>query len=131
MERTSHLPDRDPRPPIGDAEVRALLNIVLDLAEDFGVACAVVVLDERGEIRAAERPAVAAPTALRAALDAARAACSARGAAIDGDAAAVPLLIDGRARGVLAIAGGPAGFAATACREAAAALGLATDRASA
>ena len=37
-------------------EVRALLNVAIDLADDLGVDCAVVVVDAGGALRGAERP---------------------------------------------------------------------------
>lgn len=51
-----------PWPTVGDhdqltaTEVQALLNVTIDLADDLGTQCAVVVLDPGGDLPGAERP---------------------------------------------------------------------------
>jgi len=109
-------------------EVRTLVAVVVDLADDFGFACAVAVVDDAGALRVAERPGTVPAGHLDAALAAARAALGDGGevqafAAAGGRASAVALG-NGALRGALAVSGGPDGFALEACREAARALGL-------
>ena len=106
-------------------EVRALLNVAIDLAEDLGTACAVVVLDPGGSLRGAERPGTVPGDQLDRAVRSARQALSSGEREVQAaHVGAVVLNLDGSSRGALGISGGPDGFAIVACRAAAHALGL-------
>jgi hypothetical protein len=52
-------------------EVRTLVAVVLDLADDLGFDCAVAVVDRAGAIRGAERPGTVPVARLDAAFEAA------------------------------------------------------------
>ena len=105
-------------------EVRALIGVVLDLADDMGIPCAVVVVDGWGGVRASERLDGIGPDALD------RAAAGARRALAEPGVPSVDRSVGSRALrphdpvGALAVAGGPEGFARLACRAAANALRL-------
>lgn len=119
------VPDIGEDGALAPVEVRALLNVALDLADDLGVACAVVVVDRAAPLRAAERPGTVPGEHLDRALEGARAVLRDGGLEVAGpDVGALPLRLDGVGRGALAVAGGPEGFAVEACRAAARALGL-------
>ena len=106
-------------------EVRALVNVVLDLADDFGFDCAVAVVDRNGALRGAERPETLPVGHLDDALEAARRSLREGAWEVAGlHAGAVVLDLGRGTRGALAVSGGPDGFALEACREAASALGL-------
>ncbi len=113
----------DPAGALTAIEVRTLLAVVLDMADDFGFDCAVAVVDGAGALRGAERPGTVPVARLDAALEAARAALRDGVEAGGADAGAVALG-DGAVRGAIAVSGGPEGFGLEACREAARALGL-------
>jgi hypothetical protein len=105
-------------------EVRTLVAVVLDLADDLGFECAVAVVDGAGALRGAERPGGLPVDHLDAALEAARAALRDGRDEAGGSAAAAVVLGNGAVRGAVAVSGGPEGFALEACRAAAQAVGL-------
>ena len=106
-------------------EVRALLNVAIDLADDLDVDCAVVVVDAAGALRGAERPGAVPGEQLDRALEGARAVLREHRAELAGPrVGAVPLGLGRGALGALGVSGGPEGFAIEACRAAARALGL-------
>ena len=118
----------DPADALTPMEVRTLVVVVLDLADDFGFDCAVAVVDRAGAIRGAERPGTVPVARLDAAFEAARIVLrdggEAEAPAADGGVAGAVALGNGEVRGALAVSGGPDGFALEACREAARAVGL-------
>lgn len=110
---------------LSQTEVRALLHVAIDLAEDLEVDSAVVVVDPAGSVLGAERPGVIAHEHLDLAIETARRALTHRARELEQDrACAIVLRLDGVTHGALAVAGGPEGFALAACRASATALGL-------
>jgi uncharacterized protein GlcG (DUF336 family) len=107
--------------PLSAMEVRALIAVAVDLAEDLDVECAVAVVDAQGTLLAAERAASVPGDALSAAIAAARRVVTRRRAESSAPASSAVAL---DARGALAVSGGPDGFALEACRSAAQALGF-------
>lgn len=106
-------------------QVRALVNVALDLADDLTVTCAVAVVDGGGGLRGVERPAEVAPEELERAILTARRLIADGGREHEGHGVGAVLLdAGGQVGGALAVSGGPAGFAIEACRVAARALGL-------
>ncbi|HTI34423.1 MAG TPA: hypothetical protein VL422_12145, partial [Miltoncostaea sp.] len=101
----------DPAAALSAIEVRTLVAVVLDLADDLGFDCAVVVVDRAGALRGAERPGAVPVGHLDAALEAAHAALRDGGGEAGGAAAAAVVLADGAVRGAVAVSGGPDGFA--------------------
>lgn len=110
---------------LSPTEVRALLNVAIDLAEDFGVDCAVVVVDTAGALRGAERPGAVPRNHLDLAILGAQRVLSDGTREVAGaGVGAIALRLDGSTHGAVAVSGGPEGFALAACRAAAEALGL-------
>ena len=115
-------PDPSPAGSIDPVGARALVAVVLGLADDLGVDCAVVVVDRTGGLLVGERPETVARAELDRALGAARSALRGGGAGPEADG--VVLEAPDGARAALGVSGGPDGFPAEACRAAAEALRL-------
>lgn len=98
--------------------------MVIDLADDLGVTCAVVVLDADGGLLRAQRPPRLRVGALDEAADRAREALAAGGFSEAGGAAGLPLAGRPLPVGAIGVSGGPPGFAAEAVRSAVRAAGL-------
>lgn len=108
-----------------DEDARAVVSVALGIADDLGVPCAVVLLDPDGELRLAERSGSVPGRTLRWAVDAGQAALAGHDATgVAPETTALVLRDDVALCGALGISGGPAGFAAEACRHAARALRL-------
>ena len=116
--------------PLTTVETRALVGVAADLADDFGIECAIVVIDGDGVPRAVDRPQTVPGPVLDEAMRSARTALSEAGDGPTAGGGSAGVLIEDGARGVrgaLGIAGGPEGFALEACRVAARALGFGGD----
>lgn len=111
-------------------QTRLLARVVLDLADDLGVSCAVVIVDGDGEPLRAQRAPQAGPIDLEAATIRAREALAAAGFTDAGTSAGLPLDAHPLPVGAIGVGGGPPGFAAEAVRSAVEAAGFGRLRAS-
>ena len=122
----SGISDSSPAGPLDAEQVRALIGIGSDLAEDLGVTCAIAVLDPDGELQGAERHG-AAPAGLMVRAIRFGQAALLRASEISSGPDAVGIVLragDGRPRGALGVSGSMDGFALEACRSAVLALGF-------
>ena len=110
---------------LSDELARAVISVVLGLAEDFDAPSAVVLLDPDGELQLAERSGRLPGWRVGTAIDAGRAALAGLDATSVGPETTAVVLRDSYGlRGALGVSGGVDGFALEACRDAARALGL-------
>lgn len=105
-------------------QTRTLVRVVLDLADDFGFPCAVVVVDGDGRLLSAERAPGLPAIVLEEAVARAREAIATLAPAGAVVGAGLPLGDEGGLAGAIGVGGGPVGFAAEAVIVAAAAAKL-------